>query len=1005
MIDYALWEVINNGATLPKTQVVEGVTTLLPITSAEDKAQRRLEVKARTTKKTQRNLLKQQYENFTAPSSEMFDQTFDRLQKLVINTAYSTNIDNLSNVVICSFFASQPNSPQLAHEDLQQIHPDDIEEMDLRWQMDMLTMRARRFMKNTRMKITANGNETISFDKSKVECYNCHKRGHFARECRALRNQDNKNKESSRRSETVETSTSIILVSCDGLGGYDWSDQAEEGPNYALMAYSSSSSDSKVSNDSNCSKSCMETVKSLKSQNDQLLRDLEKSSLMVLGYKTGLESVEEKLEFYKKNESVYVEKINGLKWDIQVGEITIRELRKKLEKVQKQKDRIQFNVDKFENVSKSLDKLIECQIVDNCKKSLVYEKYNAVPPPYTGNFMPPTPDLSFTGLDEFVNKPVVENSKAMTSKEEPKLVRKKYGALIIEDWVSDSEEERGNPQMDLQDQGVIDSGCSRHMIGNMSYLTDYKEIDGGYVAFGGNPKGGKITGKCTIKTVVTDDYSRFTWVLFLATKDETNGILKSFITGIENLVDYKVKVIRCDNGTELKNREMNQFCKIKGILRQFSIAKTPQQNGVAERRNRTLIEAARTMLADSKTPTLSFMRPFGCPVTILNTIDHFGKFNGKANEGFFVGNSLNSKAFRVFNSRTRIVEENLHIRFSENTPNVVGSGPDWLSDIDALTRTMNCEPIVAGTQSNGFAGTKASDNASQARKETELVKNYILLPLWTTDPPFSQDPKSSQNDGSKPSNDDGNKVDEDPRKDSECNDQEKENNVNNTNNVNAASTNEVNAVGRKISIKLLVDQNMPALENTSIFDFSRDDEDDGAEADMNNLDTTIQVSPNPNTRIHKDHPFDQVIRDLQSATQTRKMSKNLQEHRKNPKGNKKDERGIVIKNKARLVAQGYTQEEGIDFDEVFAPVARIEAIRLFLAYALFKDFMVYQMDVKSAFLYGKIEEEVYVCQPPRFEDPDFPNRVYKVKKALYGLHQAPRAWYETLSTYLLDNKF
>ncbi|GJT68968.1 putative ribonuclease H-like domain-containing protein [Tanacetum coccineum] len=121
--------------------------------------------------------------------------------------------------------------------------------------------------------------------------------------------------------------------------------------------------------------------------------------------------------------------------------------------------------------------------------------------------------------------------------------------------------------------------------------------------------------------------------------------------------------------------------------------------------------------------------------------------------------------------------------------------------------------------------------------------------------------------------------------------------------------------------------------------------------------------------------------------------------------NKKDERGIVIKNKARLVAQGYTQEEGIDYDEVFAPVARIEAIRLFLAYASFKDFVVYHMDVKSAFLYGKIEEEVYVCQPPGFEDPDFPNRVYKVEKALYGLHQAHRAWYETLSTYLLDNGF
>ncbi|GJS09917.1 retrovirus-related pol polyprotein from transposon TNT 1-94 [Tanacetum coccineum] len=469
--------------------------------------------------------------------------------------------------------------------------------------------------------------------------------------------------------------------------------------------------------------------------------------------------------------------------------------------------------------------------------------------------------------------------------------------------------------------------------------------------------------------VVTDDFSRFTLVLFLATKDETSGILKSFISGIGNLVDHKVKVIRCDNGTEFKNREMNQFCEMKGILRQFSVARTPQQNGVAERRNRTLIEFVRTMLADSKLPTTFWAEAVN---TACYAID------GKADEGFFVGYSLNSKAFRVFNSRTRIVEENLHIRFSKSTPNAIG------------------------TQSNGFA-----------------------------------DPKSSHDDGSKPSSDDGKKVDEDPRKDSECNDQEKEDNVNSTNNVNAASTNKVNVIGGKTSIELPFDPNMPALEYYNIFDFSSNDKDDGAKADINNLDTTIQSNPILTTRIHKDHPLDQVIGGLQSATQIRKMLKNLEEHGfikvmqeellqfnlqevwtlvdlPNRKRaicskwvfrNKKDERRIVIRNKARLVAQGYTQEEGIDYDEVFAHVARIEAIRLFLAYASFKDFVVYQMDVKSDFLYGNIEGEVYVCQPPGFKDPDFPDKVYKVEKALYGLHQAPRAWYETLSTYLLDNGF
>ncbi|GKE99707.1 ribonuclease H-like domain-containing protein, partial [Tanacetum coccineum] len=290
------------------------------------------------------------------------------------------------------------------------------------------------------------------------------------------------------------------------------------------------------------------------------------------------------------------------------------------------------------------------------------------------------------------------------------------------------------------------------MARNKSYLSDYEEINGGFVAFRGDPKGGRITGKGKISTCklnfedvyfvkelkfnlfsvsqmcdkknnvlftdtecvvlspdfklldenhawaykfqnyeqpsegkpfVTDDYSRFSWVFFLATKDETSEILKTFITGIENLIDLKVKVIRYDNETEFKNKVMNQFYEIKGIKREFSVARTPQQNRVAERKNRTLIEDARTMLADSKLlttfwaeavntacyvqnkvlvikphnktlyelflgrkPGLSFMRPFRCPVTILNTLDHLGKFDGNADEGFFVEYFTNSKAFR-----------------------------------------------------------------------------------------------------------------------------------------------------------------------------------------------------------------------------------------------------------------------------------------------------------------------------------------------------------------------
>nr|GEY15551.1 putative ribonuclease H-like domain-containing protein [Tanacetum cinerariifolium] len=208
---------------------------------------------------------------------------------------------------------------------------------------------------------------------------------------------------------------------------------------------------------------------------------------------------------------------------------------------------------------------------------------------------------------------------------------------------------------------------------------------------------------------------------------------------------------------------------------------------------------------------------------------------------------------------------------------------------------------------------------------------------------------------------------------------------------------------------------MPELEDITY----SDDEDVGAEADFTNLETTITVSPIPTTRVHKDHHVTQIIGDLSLATQTRSMTRVAKDQSglsqinnddfhtctKWVFRNKKDERGIIVRNKAQLVAQGNTQEEGIDYEEVFAPVARIEAIRLFLAYASFMGFMVYQMDVKSAFLYATIKEEVYVCQPLGFEDLDYPNKVYKVVKILYGLHQAPRAWYETLANYLLENGF
>nr|GEW71696.1 hypothetical protein [Tanacetum cinerariifolium] len=582
-----------------------------------------------------------------------------------------------------------------------------------------------------------------------------------------------------------------------------------------------------------------------------------------------------------------------------------------------------------------------------------------------------------------------------------------------------------------------DSGCSRHMTGNISYLSDYEPFDEGYVSFG---QGGcKITGKGTIKPasadesmlwhmrlghlnikttnrlvrhnlvrglpskcfdndhtcvaclkgkhhkascktklvnsvtkplytlhmdlfgptsisslnhkwyclVETDDFSRFTWTFFLKTKDETSGILRNFITEIENLKYLKVKIIRCDNRGEFRNKEMNDFCLRKGIKREFSNARTPQVL-VNKSQNKTPYE-----LFNGRTPAIGFFKPFGCHVMILNTLDHLGKFDAKGDEGCFIRYYMSSKAFKVFNKRTKRVEENLHVDFLENKAIENGAGPNWLFDIDSLTNSMNYVPVVvAGTNSTNFSDTKEA--AGQDVKKDVSSLRYIALPNWFHEAHLESSTSNAQD---------------------ACNADAPES----SGNSNPTAT----------SINPPTDH----METLAV-------------------ETPIPTVSSPvSTAYLNDSPELSMIQDL-----SLKESPNVWSLVDCPKwvrpigtkwvlNNKKDERGIVIRNKVRLVAQGHTQEERINYDEVFTPAARIEAIRLFLAYASFMGFTVYQMDVKSAFLYGTIDEEVYVMQPPGFQDSEFPARVYKVEKAMYGLHQAPRAWYGTLSKYLLTNGF
>nr|GEY86594.1 hypothetical protein [Tanacetum cinerariifolium] len=609
----------------------------------------------------------------------------------------------------------------------------------------------------------------------------------------------------------------------------------------------------------------------------------------------------------------------------------------------------------------------------------------------------------------------------------------------------------GNPQHALKDKGVIDSGCSRQMTRNMSYLSDFEELNGGYVAFGSNPKGGKISGKGKIRTgrLDFDDVYfvkelKFNLFSVLQMCDKQNSVLFTYTECLVLSPEFKLpdenqvllRVPRKNNmyNVDLKNivpfgdltclfvmatldesnlwhRTINKlFCKMKGIKREFSVPRTPQQNGIAERKNRTLIKAARTMLVDlllpipfwdevvntacyvqnrvlvtkpqnktpyelslGKTPSIGFMRPFGYHVTILNTLDPLGKFDGKVDEGFLVGYSVSSKAFRVFNNAAFEVKE--HEIEKKKPKSEVYVSPSS----SAQTRKHNDK----------------TKKEAKGKSPVESSIGYRNLSAEFED--FSD---------------------------------------NNINEVNAAdslvlavrqistnSTNTFSAVGPSNAVvslthgksscidtsQYLDDPNMPELEDITYSDdeedvatqtrsMSRVAQDQGGLSQINNDDFhtcifTCFLSQEKPKRVHQALKDLSWIESMQDELLQFKMQKVLilvdLPRGKRAIGtkwvfrNKKDKRGIVVMNKARLVTQGHTQEEGINYEEVFAPVARIEAIRLFLAYASFIGFMVYQMDVKSAFLYGTIKEEVYVCQPSGFEDLDYHDKRGKIDQTLF----------------------
>nr|GEV13251.1 retrovirus-related Pol polyprotein from transposon TNT 1-94 [Tanacetum cinerariifolium] len=667
---------------------------------------------------------------------------------------------------------SQSNSPQLDNEDLKQIDPDDLEEMDLKWQMVMLTMRAMR-------------------------------RGHFARECRSPR--DNGNKDTPRRTVPVE---------------------AEEEPtNYALIM--SHESDNSVptspKNDSESVANVVNFESSISKPSKDMSKTLRPDAPIIEDWiSDSKDETEIKSRLVSLNAARPVPTV--------VPESTVKSPR-------------------------------PVKHVVNKEHSPIRKPINHRPAIKNSNFTKKVTTVTVNKVN------VVQGPKGNADK-------------ASANWVW---KPKCNPQQALKDKDVINSGCLKNMTGNISFLSDFEEINRGYVAFGGNPKGGKISSKgennmynVDLKNVVPS--GDLTCLFAKATLDVSNLWHKRL-----GYINFKT---------------INKLVKL--LL--------------------------------GRSPSTGFMRPFGCYVTILNTLNPLEKFDGKADEGFLVGYSVN-----------RI-------------------GPKWLFDINTLTKSMNYQPVVTGNQPNDNACIKENLVVSKVRKKIVSAQQYVLLPLCA--PVNAAEPNST----------------------------------NSTYSLNTASPS-VNAVSLNFGIakkssfmdpsKYLDDLDMPELEDIV---YSDDEEDVGAEANLSNLETNIHVSLILTTRVHKDHPVNKIIGDLNSAPQIRSMTKMVKEqgglHQINNKDfhtcmfacflsqeepkkvhqalkdpswikamNKKDERGIVIRNKARLSVQGHTQEEGIDYNEVFAPVARIEAIWLFLAYASFMGFMVYRMDVKSAFLYGTIEEQ------------------------------------------------
>nr|GEV75542.1 uncharacterized mitochondrial protein AtMg00810-like [Tanacetum cinerariifolium] len=810
--DYDLWDVIEN---------VNSFNPVPRITANADDVKTFFEaIQARfggndATKKTQKTLLKQMYKNFNAPSTKSLDSIFNRLQKIVSQLAilgenisqedlnikflrsllakWNTHVivwrnkpdletmsfndlyNNFKNfeqevkrTVVSSSSSGSPNiaflsSPSSTNEietiNLEQIHEDDLEEMDLKWQLALLSM-------------------------EQEECFNCHKIRHFVRKCRRPRSQESmpRNQDSSRKIVIVEDTSSKAMVAID-RACFNWSYMCDDEvpTNMTLMAFL----DLEVHNSKTYSNTCLKSFETLKNQYDSLRIELNKFEFDLANYKRGLASVEEQLVFYKKKEVVVCDQIVVLKKDASFRESDIIALNLQLENLKKEKESNQIKIANFENASKSLDKLIGSQITYNSKTSLGFTSYNVVAPPPTGLFAPQL--LICLVL-------VLKSSNYLNLK-----------VMDLRNFA---------PTTVLTKSGIIPISTARHSSSRAATPTIKNMMED----------------LLLLQAVLKEMCDKKNIVLFIETEclilsldfklsDENQVLLKK---EKQHKASCKSKLVNSvSQPLQILHMELFRPTFIKIIMgKMYCILVTDDYCRVLviKPQNKTPYE-----LLIGRAPIISFIRPFGYPFTILNTLDHLGKFDGKADEEFLVGYSINSKAFRVYNSRTKKVEENLHLNFLENKPNVARSGPEWLFDIDSLTNSMNYNPVSA--ENRTITGLKIHSDVGQKGKEKVSNQEYILLPVLNISldvPSSNEEVESSPKDDAgkksiiEPTCVEGGKID-----DLECLDQQ-------IKSTNDSKNTTINAAGSSFSHPDSLDDfsKMPNLEETGIFNDAYDDRDE-----------------------------------------------------------------------------------------------------------------------------------------------------------------------------------